>query len=231
MEGLEADQRPRPVGLGDEGMRHAFGAEGERAGRERQAPLADVDGELPFDHVTPGWTRPPSSAASAPRTTVARFSSSSPRRAARRWNELASTTGTRSNSTSPATSPTPTQGADPRTREGKRARPPAPARAHPQLELGGTPDLSAPAATAQARPPRAYPRTSRVVLTGEGLRPPPARATTRLSYRALLVGRANPAKRGVSSPTRGDGAHGPAAGERESQQCPFTARAGAPSRL
>src|SRR5215218_7141017 len=53
VEGLEADQRLRPVGLAEEGVGHAFGAERERAGRERKALLPDVDGELALEHVEP----------------------------------------------------------------------------------------------------------------------------------------------------------------------------------
>src|SRR5206468_13079684 len=47
------DQGLRPVRLGDEGVRDSLGAEGKRSGRERQTPLADVDGELSFEHVEP----------------------------------------------------------------------------------------------------------------------------------------------------------------------------------
>src|SRR5438034_7702762 len=52
-EGLEADQCLRPVGLTDERVRHASGAERERAGRQREAFLADIDRELPFEDVEP----------------------------------------------------------------------------------------------------------------------------------------------------------------------------------
>src|SRR2546423_3838891 len=52
-EGLEADQRPRAVRLGDEGVRDPPGAEGERARRERKPPPADVHPELPFERVEP----------------------------------------------------------------------------------------------------------------------------------------------------------------------------------
>src|SRR3954452_621562 len=53
LEGLEANQRLRSLGLTEEGVRHAFGAEGECARRQRQALLADVDGELALEHVEP----------------------------------------------------------------------------------------------------------------------------------------------------------------------------------
>ena len=50
-EGLEADQGFRSVRLGDEGVRHTFGAERERACGKRQALVTDVDRELPSEHV------------------------------------------------------------------------------------------------------------------------------------------------------------------------------------
>ena len=53
VEGLEADQRFRSIRFGDEGVRHSLRPEGESAGRKRQAPIADVDGEVPFEHVEP----------------------------------------------------------------------------------------------------------------------------------------------------------------------------------
>ena len=52
-EGLEADQGSRPFRLGDEGVRHTFGAERERAFGKRQALVTDVDRELPSEHVEP----------------------------------------------------------------------------------------------------------------------------------------------------------------------------------
>src|SRR4051794_24895573 len=52
-ERLEADQRLGLVRLGDEGVRHAPGTECERTGLQRQARVADIDGELAVEDVEP----------------------------------------------------------------------------------------------------------------------------------------------------------------------------------
>src|SRR4029450_3899154 len=53
VKGQEADQHLRLVGFPDEDVRESLGAKRERAGREGEALLADVDSELPFEHVEP----------------------------------------------------------------------------------------------------------------------------------------------------------------------------------
>ena len=49
----EADQRPRSTGLRVEGVRHALGAERERAGLQRQLRVRDPEGELALEDVEP----------------------------------------------------------------------------------------------------------------------------------------------------------------------------------
>ena len=49
----EADQRPRSACLGVEGVRHALGAERERAGLQGQARVGDPEGHLALEDVEP----------------------------------------------------------------------------------------------------------------------------------------------------------------------------------
>src|SRR3954468_8011610 len=53
VERREADQRLRTVDLADERVRDALRPERERARRQRQALVADVNGEFALDHVEP----------------------------------------------------------------------------------------------------------------------------------------------------------------------------------